>query len=89
MQIVGERKRREVRWAVEIEAVEVVQVRVLRGALLGDLAKHLTDDRQCELANGDLGWVAGGAEEHSALGQGVHVERARAGRVLVDRAIHW
>ncbi len=72
--------------AVHRQAVDEVEVRVVRPALLDDPRELLADRAQGEPAGRDLRGVARRREDEAALAQRLDVDRARPGRVLVDGA---
>lgn len=73
--------------AVELGAVEVVDVGIGRLPLLDDGLQLFADDAQCQLALADFALLADGAEQQAAFAQRGGVEQAGTGRVFVDRAV--
>jgi hypothetical protein len=73
--------------AVEIETVDVVQLRIVRAALADDAGEVLADDGQRQLPRGDLGGVPGRGEPQLAGRERRRVDRRGAGRGLVHRAV--
>src|SRR5690606_6766947 len=86
VQRVGEGLLGVVGLAVQAEAVEVVEVRVLVGALGDDAGQFLADDPQRQLPRRGLLGVAGGPEPQPALAQRTEVGGAGTRGGLVDGA---
>ncbi|EGJ76478.1 hypothetical protein STTU_3689 [Streptomyces sp. Tu6071] len=87
VEFVGEGVGRVVLRPVQLRAVEVVQVRVARGAARDHAGHLLADGPQGQAPGRDLGRVAGGDEGEAALAEGARVEGGGARGLLVDAAV--
>jgi hypothetical protein len=86
VQVVGQRQLGVVLLAVELAAVQQVQVRVGRRALGDDAGQLGADDLQGELAGRHLGGVARGAEAELPVGLAAELHGGGARHLLVDGA---